>query len=390
MGEFDEPKAECVLSVCVAPEVANLFERLHFTVHRGTVHLKLLCERTHTRRALGNRIDNARCATNTLRHRASLTQHHMFTICDSVALNAQLVDSERVTNRAHPEIITLGETMVLITPTVAEPIEKAELFRLESGGAESNVAVHLAALGHHVAWASHLGADPFGRRIERQLRERGVDTSLVSINADAPTGFYFKDPGLGVTYHRAGSAASAMTPELLKELPVEEAAIIHISGITPALSTTCRDLVEAVFECAQHSGTTVSFDVNYRAGLWPIAEAAPVLLALAQRSTIVFVGLDEAHTLWNTQSPADVRALLTEPECVVVKDADVGATQFTREGVVFVAAHSVAVVESVGAGDAFAAGYLSGYLTDLSAAQRLSLGHERAVLVLQSTTDLPS
>ncbi|WP_010204429.1 sugar kinase [Salinibacterium sp. PAMC 21357] len=301
-----------------------------------------------------------------------------------------MVDSGEVQSKKQPEIITIGETMVLITPTVAEPLETAELFRLETGGAESNVAVHLSALGHHAAWASRLGTDAFGRRVERQLRERGVDTSLVKFSEDAPTGFYFKDPGNGVIYYRAGSAASAMTPDDLADVPFEQATITHISGITPSLSTTCNALIEAVLDRAENSKTTVSFDVNYRAALWPVAEAAPILLALAQRANIVLVGLDEAEVLWGTTTPDEVRALLGSPEFLVIKDGDVGATEFTAEGHVFVPAHKVNVVEAVGAGDAFAAGYLSGYLTGRTAEQRLSLGHDRAALVLTSTTDLPT
>ncbi|MBH0022861.1 sugar kinase [Salinibacterium sp. SWN248] len=301
-----------------------------------------------------------------------------------------MADSGTVQTTTQPEIITIGETMVLIAPTVAEPIETAELFHLETGGAESNVAVHLSALGHHAAWASHLGTDAFGRRVERQLRERGVDTSLVKFTPDAPTGFYFKDPGNGVTYYRAGSAASAMTPDDLGEVPFEQAAITHISGITPSLSATCAALIESVLDRAQHSDTVVSFDVNYRAALWPIEEAGPTLLALARRADIVLVGLDEAEVLWGTTTPEEVRALLDAPGILVIKDGDVGATEFSAEGSVFVPAHKVDVVEAVGAGDAFAAGYLSGYLTGLSPEQRLSLGHDRAALVLQSTTDLPT
>ncbi|QAV70589.1 sugar kinase [Salinibacterium sp. UTAS2018] len=305
-----------------------------------------------------------------------------------------MVDSGAVEQTAQtttqPEIISIGETMVLITPTVAEPLETAELFRLETGGAESNLAVHLSALGHHAAWVSHLGADAFGRRVERQLRERGVDTSLVKFSDDAPTGFYFKDPGNGVIYHRAGSAASAMTPNDLTDVPFEQAALTHISGITPSLSVSCNALIESVIDRAKHSTTTLSFDVNYRAALWPVSEAGPTLLALAQQCDIVLVGLDEAEVLWGTTTPDAVRALLPDPRILVIKDGDVGATEFSGDDRVFVPAHKVDVVEAVGAGDAFAAGYLSGYLAGSTAEQRLSLGHDRAALVLQSTTDLPT
>lgn len=290
----------------------------------------------------------------------------------------------------YPEVVTIGETMVLVTPTVPEALETAEVFRLETGGAESNVAVHLAALGHHAAWVGDLGDDALGHRVERQLRERGVDTTLVGFNPNAPTGVYFKNPGHGVNYYRSGSAAAAMTPETLERVPVETATIVHISGITPALSATCAELIDAIIDRVRRSGAALSFDVNYRPGLWPVSEAAPILLALARRADFVFVGLDEAQSLWGSHEVHDVRALLTGPRRVVVKDGGVGATEFSETGQVFVAAHPLAVVEAVGAGDAFAAGYLSAHLAGIDSEQRLNRGHERAVLVLQSTADLPS
>lgn len=291
--------------------------------------------------------------------------------------------------RSAPEIITIGETMALVTPMIAEPLDTAELFRLESGGAESNVAVHLAALGHRAAWAGQLGDDALGHRVERQLRERNVDTSLVRFDPNAPTGVYFKNPGMGVHYYRANSAAAGMTPTVLNRIPLEQAALVHVSGITPALSGTCAELIDAVVDRVRRCGALLSFDVNYRAGLWSVAEAASVLAALARQADIVFVGLDEAQTLWGAQTAADVRALLPEPAHLVVKDGPIGASEFSEHGMTFVPAHTTTVVEAVGAGDAFAAGYLSGYLTGLSSEHRLAGGHDRALLVLHSTTDLP-
>jgi len=113
-----------------------------------------------------------------------------------------------------------------------------------------------------------------------------------------------------------------------------------------------------------------------------------VLRDLANRADIVFVGLDEAETLWGTTTPEDVRALISEPALLVVKDGDVGATEFSVEGAVFVPAIPTEVVEAVGAGDAFAAGYLAGFLAGDDPVARLESGHRRAHLVLQSTDDM--
>jgi 2-dehydro-3-deoxygluconokinase len=288
-----------------------------------------------------------------------------------------------------PAVITIGETMVVVTPAVAEPLETATQFHLGVGGAESNVAAHLAALGHHAAWVGQVGDDALGRRVATQIAEHGIDTRWVRTIETAPTGVYFKDPGRGVLYFRRFSAASEMGPASVRDIPLEQAAIVHLSGITPALSPSCAALVDAVIERVAGARPLLSFDVNYRRGLWSVAEAGPALLAIANRADIVFVGLDEAQELWGISSPADVRALLPHPRTVVVKDGSVGATEFSAGPPTFVPAHTVEVVEVVGAGDAFAAGYLSAFLQGDVAEARLRTGHERAVLVLRSTGDVP-
>lgn len=299
-----------------------------------------------------------------------------------------MVNSWGMHSAEHPTVITLGETMVLVTPVESEPLETAPVFHLDVGGAESNVASHLAALGHHAAWVGQFGNDALGRRAARQIGEHNVDTRWVTIDDSAPTGVYFKDPGNGVLYFRRGSAASRMGPDTVASVPLEDAAIVHLSGITPALSDSCAALVDAVLKRMQDADGQVSFDVNFRSGLWDVATAAPVLLDIARRADLVFVGLDEAHTLWGATSPDDVRTLISAPT-LIVKDGDIGATEYDRDGSVFVEAIPSTVVEAVGAGDAFAAGYLGALLADESSSERLRAGHERAVLVLQSTLDVP-
>lgn len=290
-----------------------------------------------------------------------------------------------------PEVLTVGETMALVTPAVAEPLDSATAFHLDPGGAESNVASHLAALGTPTAWASAVGDDALGRRLVRQIRERGVDTSWVRCDASAPTGLYVKDPGNGVQYYRAGSAASRLERSFVDALPIADVRLVHVSGITPALSGTCDALTDEILDRAAAAGVPVSFDVNHRPSLWPSTDAAARrLLALAARADIVFVGLDEADGLWGTPSPDDVRRLLPDVRELVVKDGAVGATSYERgaDGV-HVPAHVVDVVEVVGAGDAFAAGYLHAMLGGAALDERLRAGHERAVLTIADTADFP-
>jgi 2-dehydro-3-deoxygluconokinase len=280
------------------------------------------------------------------------------------------------------EVVCVGESMALVTPDPPAPLETGGPMRLEVAGAESTVACYLAMLGARTAWAGRVGDDPLGRLVVGRVASYGVDTSLVEVDPDAPTGVFFKDPGetTSVYYYRVGSAASRMDASLLPRLTGR----VHLSGITPALSSSCADLVEQ----ALASPLTVSFDVNYRPGLWPVAVAAPVLHRLAGRADVVFVGLDEARTLWDVATPGDVRALLPTPGVLVVKAGAVGAYSFGPAGETFAAAPAVDVVEPVGAGDAYAAGYLYGLLHDRPEPDRLRLGHLVAGAALRVTGDV--
>ncbi|SCE79905.1 2-dehydro-3-deoxygluconokinase [Micromonospora haikouensis] len=285
-----------------------------------------------------------------------------------------------------PEVVTVGETMVVMSPTDAAPLERADRLRLGVGGAESNLAIGLAGLGHRVAWVSRVGDDPFGRMVLREVAGGGVDVASVALDAHAPTGVYFKDPrpeATGVHYYRAGSAASRLGPGALDDPRLAGARLLHLSGITPVLSESCRALVAHAVDDRPLRGALVSFDVNHRPRLWPADRAADVLRDLADRADIVLVGLDEAERLWGTADPQAVRRLLPRPATVVVKDGAVGATALPRTGpAVFVPALRAPVVEPVGAGDAFAAGYLSAVLRGLDHAAALRCGHVVAVRAL--------
>ncbi|MFG1884084.1 sugar kinase [Micromonospora sp. NPDC049102] len=289
------------------------------------------------------------------------------------------------------EVVTVGETMVMLCPPVGERLEHAERVDLSVGGAESNVAGYLARLGHRVTWVSRVGDDPFGRVVVRHVADAGVHVDLVTVDPSAPTGLYVKDPGptaTAVHYYRAGSAASRMDSGALADPRLAGARVLHLSGITPALSASCRALVEQAVTDRPLTGALVSFDINHRARLWPAERAAPVLRDLADRSDVVFVGQDEAYALWGATDPAAVRRLLPGPQTVIVKDGAVDATALLRDAEpVVVPAPRVSVVEPVGAGDAFAAGYLAGLLRDLDPTRRLRLGHLVAAQALGSTGD---
>jgi 2-dehydro-3-deoxygluconokinase len=294
------------------------------------------------------------------------------------------------------DVLCVGETMAVVTPAKAQPLSEAGECLLGYGGAESNVAAHLAEFGYRTGWASRLGEDPFGDRILAGLAARGVDVSLVTRVKTAPTGVYFKDPDLGggarTLYYRAGSAASAMTPEDSGAWPLEQTGWIHTSGINAALSERCSALTEHLLDQASAKGYKVSFDVNYRPALWGIDDAGPRLLELAGKGTVVLVGLDEAETLWGCTTAEQVSALLPDPRHLVIKDSATEAVEFIREQnraerIHRVQAHRVQVVEPVGAGDAFAAGYLAGLLRGDKPEDRLALGHSFAAWTLGTRAD---
>ncbi|MER5509588.1 sugar kinase [Streptomyces sp. NPDC002766] len=290
-------------------------------------------------------------------------------------------------------VVCVGETMAALSPDPPEPLAQARQLRLSVAGAESNVAMYLADHGVPVTWLSALGDDPLGARVRATVAAAGVDVSHVRTETGHPTGLLVKDPsptGTRVHYYRAGSAATRLGPDLLDREPVRSAALLHFTGITPALSPTCRELVTRALDTpAGQRPYAISFDVNHRAALWPPDGDAGVLLrALADRADIVFAGLDEARNLWDADLTATgLRRLIPRPRLLVVKDGSRNATAFTEDDIHIVPALRTEVVEPVGAGDAFAAGFLAGLYQEATVPQALRLGHITAASALQVTGD---
>ncbi|MGV9290061.1 sugar kinase [Streptomyces sp. NPDC003719] len=288
------------------------------------------------------------------------------------------------------DVVALGESMVTFLPSRPGRLADVPSFDRAIGGAESNVACVLAAAGHTVRWVSGVGADGFGDHLVEAIGAYGVDVSAVRRDPDRPTGIYFRTAGDRATdahevaYYRAGSAASAMSAATLDLDAVRSGRVLHLSGITAALSADCLDLMREL--TARRPGRPlVSFDVNHRPGLWRDGDGPAVLLELARGADLVFVGEDEA---WGLGSPEAVRAALPEPELLVVKQGATGATAFHGPHVTSVPALHVDVVAAVGAGDAFAAGFLSATLRGLPVRERLRHGHLMAAAALTVPGDL--
>ncbi|MEU2288606.1 sugar kinase [Streptomyces sp. NPDC013178] len=300
------------------------------------------------------------------------------------------------------DVVALGESMVAFLPTRPGRLADVPSFDRAIGGAESNVACALAAAGHAARWVSRVGADGFGDHLVEAVGGHGVDVSAVRRDPERPTGVYFRTAGDRATdahevaYYRAGSAASAMSADTVDLAAVHAGRVLHLSGITAALSDDCLALLREL-TAPRPGRPLVSFDVNHRPGLWPDADGPRVLLDLARGADIVFVGADEARAAWGLHGPAAIRAALPEPELVVVKLGRAGAVAFDKdtEGLedadgtaTVVRALRVDVVAAVGAGDAFAAGFLSATLRGLPVRQRLRHGHLMAAAALTVPGDL--
>ncbi|MFC6151095.1 sugar kinase [Mumia xiangluensis] len=278
-------------------------------------------------------------------------------------------------------VVTLGESMGLLVTRGAGPLARGAQLTLSVAGAESNVAVALARLGVPVTWIGRLGIDAVGDVVRRELGAEGVDLAVVR-DPDAPTGLLIKErrsaTSTRVHYHRSGSAGSRLEPADVPVDAVAGAGILHVTGITPALSATAASAVERAVDVAKAAGVLISFDVNHRSKLWGSKAAAAALAPLLARSDVVFAGLDEAALFVDVDPDADpaetARALARlGPAQAVVKLGSRGCVAVVDDAVHRQEAMSVHVVDPVGAGDAFVGGYLAGLVAGDEPAARLEL-----------------
>ncbi|MFI5818245.1 sugar kinase [Streptomyces rishiriensis] len=291
------------------------------------------------------------------------------------------------------DVVGLGESMVALLPSRPGRLADVPSFERGIGGAESNVACALAAAGHPARWVGRVGADGFGDHLVETIGSYGVDVGSVRRDPERPTGVYFRTAGdragddHEVAYYRAGSAASAMAADTVDLDAVRAGRVLHLTGITAALSADCLGLLREL-TAPRPGRPLVSFDVNHRPRLWTDGNSPRVLLELARGADLVFVGEDEAADVWGLDGVDAVRAALPGPEVLVVKQGARGATVFERERVLHVPAPRVDVVAAVGAGDAFAAGFLSATLRGLPLRDRLRHGHLMAAAALTVPGDL--
>lgn len=298
-----------------------------------------------------------------------------------------------------PLAVCFGEGMVALVAASAGPLEDCRTFHRSLAGAEWNTAIALASAGIRATVVSRVGDDGFGRFLTAELRAHGVDDSAVEVDPEAPTGLYVKELAARADgavegtmhYYRAGSAAAGLSPDTLKapgaSALLAEAALVHTSGITPALSPSARAAQETLF-AEGCPGRLLSFDLNWRPALWRgrEAEGREVVSGFASRADIVFCTRSDAEAAFGTSDPQALRELFPQPRYLVVTDSG-SAVAFDGAERAESDALDAPVVETIGAGDAFAAGFLAGALTGLSLTGSLARGHRIATRALVSTRD---
>ncbi|MFC0505507.1 sugar kinase [Micromonospora costi] len=275
-----------------------------------------------------------------------------------------------------PDLLTFGEAMVSLRST--GPLASGATLSMHLAGAESNVAVGVARLGHRAAWVSRVSTDEFGEYVLRQLRAEGVGVDGVTRDAERQTGLMFLEQRSAdltrVQYYRAGSAGSALRVDDVKAPLATGARMLHLTGITPALSDTAREATRWAAETAAAAGVPVCLDVNYRARLWSREAARAVLTPLAAYASTVIASVDELDLVGDPgadESTVVADLLGRGVETVLVKLGADGARAHTADGVTHAGVLPVTAVDTVGAGDAFTAGYLSGWFDGLDLAGRL-------------------
>jgi 2-dehydro-3-deoxygluconokinase len=291
-----------------------------------------------------------------------------------------------------PRIVTLGETMARVDTSGPVPLPHAATASLGIGGAESNVAIGVRRLGIAATWVGRVGDDPFGDLVGRELRAEGVN-AVVRRDPEAPTGLMVKEHRSSSTtrvwYYRTGSAGSRIEPRDLDGVDLASASVLHVTGITPGLSDSAATTVAVAVERACGAGVPVSLDVNYRARVWGDRDAGAALRPIAASAEIVFGGPEELALLVGDVPPDEQVAAVAAlgPRQVIAKLGADGCVAWIDGQIFVVPAIPAAVVDTVGAGDAFVAGYLAEFVLGKSPAHRLATAVRAGAMLCEALGD---
>ncbi|UFJ43386.1 sugar kinase [Brevibacillus humidisoli] len=292
------------------------------------------------------------------------------------------------------DVITIGDALIAMNPSTTGPLRFVHSFEKKVGGAELNVIIGCARLGLKAGWISRLGNDEFGRFALNFVRGEGIDTSQVQFVDGCPTSVYFKeifeDGRTNSYYYRQQSPTSSMTPQDIDADYLKQARILHISGVFPAVCESNYEVLLHTVKLAKANGLTVTFDPNIRLKLWSAEKARQKLLALMPFLDVVLTGEEEAQILVGTSEPDEVFQAFQSLgiDHIVLKQGERGAIASRHNQVMHSPAAAVSkVVDTVGAGDGFAAGYLYGLLHQWNLRDCLQLANAVGALVVGVSGD---
>lgn len=292
-------------------------------------------------------------------------------------------------------LILAGEPMGLLIAQSEGSLDSVSGYDLAVAGAEFNVAVGVARLGHRVTYMTKLGKDPFGERIIHVLDDNKIGNEFVAWSDEKKTGFMLKsrvskgDPD--IFYFRAGSAASTLSVEDVEKINFADYSHIHLTGILPALTDTTRAAVNLMFDKARAAGLLISFDPNLRPQLWPSREVMiKSINEMAAKADIVLPGTAEGKILMGSDNPQEINKfyLANGAKTVITKCGSDGAYVSTADEEFMVSGFKVEkVVDTVGAGDGFAAGVITGLMENLSLKDAVQRGNAIGAIQVMSRGD---
>lgn len=293
------------------------------------------------------------------------------------------------------DVITFGEAMAMFIADERKALHEVDRFTRELAGAETNVAIGLSRLGIKTGWVSKVGADSFGKFIVHRLQKEEVNINQVLVDSSYPTGFQLKSKVLSgdpmVEYFRRGSAASHLSVKDFNEDYFLSAKHLHMTGIPLAVSEHTRAFAIHALQFMKKNGKTVSFDTNLRPKLWKSRdEMIRLTNDIATQSDYVLPGIHEGEILTGFKDPKDIASFYLEHgvQIVVVKLGEKGAFYKTEREEGFVSAYEVEeIVDTVGAGDGFAVGLISGLLENLAIHESVQRGNAVGALAVQSPGD---
>lgn len=275
------------------------------------------------------------------------------------------------TSQKSYDLLTVGESMLRFSVTLDQLLIDAPAYDVAIAGAESNVAVAVAQMGYRSGWLSRLTNNTLGQRLTRTLTGYGVDCSNVAWTSEDRVGTYFLEFGSAprptrVVYDRQHSAASKMTPTTFDSKLIGTTKILHLTGITAALSDGCYALLAHLIDTAKAQGVHVVFDVNYRAMLWSAEVCREKLTPLLSKVSTLLINQRDAENIFGIKGEptAKIKALHDRFGVgqIGLTIGEKGAIGYNAGEIIEAPGYMVQIVDRIGAGDAFAAGVICGLL----------------------------